>query len=304
MTSREAIRAHVLRAIALNREPGFHFAGNLLDIGFHPTARGMTASFETGPHLSDADGQANIGAIAMLADVALASSIRAELEPQTRLATVAMSLEFTGAPALQAMHAEGEFSGFFQGTASRQGMSRVVVRSGATEVCHGHGSFMALEAPAGVALHPMPTTRRPEPAPLDEKSLTRPEKELLRLADSVLGDPAAESAFLQRLWGFAPHRTKDGARAKMKNGGHVANRVGHVQGGILLGLAATTACAAAPPRWSFTSINAAFVSPGIGAVLRVRSKVVHHGLLTAVVRTEIMGPGRRRVLEATTTHSR
>jgi len=32
--------------------------------------------------------------------------------------------------------------------------------------------------------------------------------------------------------------------------------------------------------------------------------VVHHGLMTAVVRTEVTGVGRRRVLEALTTHAR
>jgi hypothetical protein len=32
--------------------------------------------------------------------------------------------------------------------------------------------------------------------------------------------------------------------------------------------------------------------------------MAHHGLMTAVVRTEVLGPGRRRVLEALSTHSR
>jgi acyl-coenzyme A thioesterase PaaI-like protein len=90
----------------------------------------------------------------------------------------------------------------------------------------------------------------------------------------------------------------------MKNGAHVGNRVHHVQGGLLMGLAATTAAAALPPKWSLTGITSCFVSPGLGMQLRARSKVVHHGLMTGVVRTEIAGPDGRRVLETLTTHSR
>jgi acyl-coenzyme A thioesterase PaaI-like protein len=90
----------------------------------------------------------------------------------------------------------------------------------------------------------------------------------------------------------------------MKNGPHVANRVHHVQGGVLVGLAISTAAAALPAKWATTGVTACFVSPGIGRALRARSRVVHHGLMTAVVRTEVTGVGRRRVLEALTTHAR
>jgi hypothetical protein len=33
--------------------------------------------------------------------------------------------------------------------------------------------------------------------------------------------------------GYEPRRTKSGASATAANGAHVANRVGHVQGGLL-----------------------------------------------------------------------
>src|SRR5512141_2904808 len=133
--------------------------------------------------------------------------------------------------------------------------------------------------------------------------MTRDERALLRHADAMLADGSTD--FLQRFWGYAgAHRTKEGAACVMKNGSHVANRVHHVQGGILLGLAASTAIAALPHKWAITGITTCFVSPGLGRALRARSKVVHHGLMTAVVRTEIVGPNRRRVLEALSTHSR
>ena len=71
-----------------------------------------------------------------------------------------------------------------------------------------------------------------------------------------------------------------------------------------MGLAAATASEALPARWSISSIHALFVSPGQGKALRARSKVIHQGLMTAVARTEIVGPGGRRVLDATTAHAR
>jgi acyl-coenzyme A thioesterase PaaI-like protein len=58
-----------------------------------------------------------------------------------------------------------------------------------------------------------------------------------------------------------------------------------------------------PPSWMLSGISACFVSPGEGRAMQARSRVVHHGRLTAVVRTEITGKNRRRVLEAVTTHA-
>jgi acyl-coenzyme A thioesterase PaaI-like protein len=89
----------------------------------------------------------------------------------------------------------------------------------------------------------------------------------------------------------------------MENGEHVANRIGHVQGGLLAGLAATTAMAALPASWRLSGISSWFTSPGEGQKLHAASKVVHHGRQTAVVRTVVTGKGRRRVLQAVSTHA-
>jgi acyl-coenzyme A thioesterase PaaI-like protein len=298
-----AIRERVLRALALNREPGFHFAGNFAGISFDRTEPSDShVSLATGAHLEDHDGQVNIGALGMLADMALAASIRGGLDPSTRIATVSMTLQLTGTRAIGPLHAASRFEGFFGGGHSRQGLSRVVVEGAAGPVCHGHGAFMALEPPPGFTHFPLPRGERAAAA-LGEKDLTREERVLLRHAEETLAGGDAD--FLRRFWGYAgAHRTKEGAACVMKNGAHVANRVHHVQGGLLLGLAVSTAAAALPPKWATTGVTACFVSPGIGRVLRARSRVVHHGLMTAVVRTEVTGPNRRRVLEALSTHAR
>ena len=78
MKRRELIRRRVLRGIALNREPGFHFPGNFLDVSFDRVSRsGVRLSIDPGPWSADATGQTDLGALAILADLALGASIRA-----------------------------------------------------------------------------------------------------------------------------------------------------------------------------------------------------------------------------------
>ena len=90
----------------------------------------------------------------------------------------------------------------------------------------------------------------------------------------------------------------------MRNGAHVGNRVGHAQGGVLMGLAASTAATALGREWSLASIGASFTSPGEGDVLEATASVIHRGRWTAVVRTQVIGFEGRRVLEVITNHAR
>jgi acyl-coenzyme A thioesterase PaaI-like protein len=115
-TAAEAIRERVLRGIALNREPGFFFSGNFLGLSFDTIAtRDMRVSVEPGAHCIDPDGQANFAVLAMLADMALAGCIRAGLTLTTRLATVSMNLQLTGARIEGRLEAASNFQGFFGG---------------------------------------------------------------------------------------------------------------------------------------------------------------------------------------------
>jgi acyl-coenzyme A thioesterase PaaI-like protein len=295
---REQVRSRVLRGIALNRQPGLHFPGNFLDVSFDRVARGASRlSVDPGPWCAQADGQTDLGSLAMLADLALAVCMRARLGRATRLATVSMHLQFTGVPRLGRLVADSEFQEFFRGATGRLGMSRVEIAGRAGQVCHGSGSFMALDPPKHVTLHPVPLRSRksPEPLRLDEKHLHPEERKILGRADAAL---AQGGTFIDDFWGIRPGN----GECTLENGLHVGNRVGHAQGGIMFGMAAATACTALPAGWMLSGISAWYVSPGDATVLRARSKVVHQGRLTAVVRTQITGKNRRRVLEVVTTH--
>lgn len=306
-----SIRSQVLRGIALNRIPGYHFSGNFLDISFdHVDREQARLSLDAGPHCVAADGGISLGALTILADLTLATTIRAQLDRAARLATVTMSLQFSGAPMLGRLLSEGHFQGFFARGAERLGTSQVRVESDAGDgnralVCFGTGAFIAIPPPKGMVLAPVPLrTRHSTPVELpDVRSLDAVERAILRAADRALVRAARRGdAFIDAFWGVHPRKLADGASCVTRNAPHIGNRVGHAQGGILIALAAATANAALAPSWAMSTITASFVSPGEGARLRVRSRIVHKGRLTAVIRTQITRPDKRVVLEVVSSH--
>lgn len=290
-----AIRRRVLRGIALNRQPGLHFPGNFLDVSFDKLARRESRlSIAQGPWNTASDGQVDLGSLAILADLGLAACIRMNIGPDglaRRLATVSMSLQFTGARRVGLLRATGNFEGFMKDGAGQLGMSRVRVVGDEGLVCYGTGTFMALKPPAGVVLHPVPlrTHRSPDPARLRETDLSAYERTILKAAETAL----RKKSFIEGFWG--------GSRGLMKNGSHTGNRVGHAQGGLLVGLAANAAAKALSHSWKLSGLTALYISPGEGTLLTAKTTIVHQGRLTAVLRTEIQG--RKRVLEVVSTHA-
>jgi acyl-coenzyme A thioesterase PaaI-like protein len=296
------IRARVIAGLARNRDPGLHFAGNFAPLAFEAAAAGESrVRMPSGPHLEEADGETSLCALAMLADVALGVAIRTRLAPESRLATVALHLQLTGLPARGALAAHGEFQSFLDGAAGRQGLARVTLANEAGSVAFGSGAFMALAPPPGIELHPV-VRERPQRS-LRESDLSPAEHALLRHADASIARADARHAFISHFWGTLAEATASGARCLTRNGPQIANRVGHVQGGILAGLAAHTACAALGPAWALSSISSWFVSPGEGEELETLSTLEHRGRLTGVVRTVVTGAGGRRVLEAVSSHA-
>lgn len=300
--SSAAIRTRALTAFALNRTPGFHFIGNFLGVQFVETdAECARVQLDTGPWCEDAAGALDLSAVCLLADVALASVVRANLHPAQRLATVALHLQFTGAPRVGPLTGEGRFAGFLAGAHGRQGLSRATLVAAGRPVALATGTFMVLDPPPGVTMHPVANADHARVTPLDERELSGDERAILaRITAADTGEPRG---FLQRLWGHAVAARADGAECTLVNGPHVGNRVGHVQGGLQVGLAAAAACAALAGDWMLSGLSACFVRPGEGRVLRARARVRHRGRQTAVVQTTIAGRGRRPVLEVQSTHA-
>jgi acyl-coenzyme A thioesterase PaaI-like protein len=146
----------------------------------------------------------------------------------------------------------------------------------------------------------MPHRKRgdPEVPFVQQQSLTPDERRILRR----MKGSADEASFLRSFWGYRPRKSATGASAEMPNGPHVGNRVGHVQGGISLGLAADTACVALGDEWVLSGMSGWYLSPGEGKALRAKAVIVHQGRMTALVRTQVQGKDRRKVIETMTTH--
>jgi len=302
VSAEDQIRRQVLRAIALNRTPGYHFPGNFIDLSFDRVDSANTRlSYETDPQ-----DPGDIGSLAVLADFALGTAIRADLDPATRLATVSMTLELAAAPRAGIVRAASRCHGFVGEGYGGIGRSRVSIEDGGGEIGYGSGAFMVLKPPPEVTLHPVPHRKRgdAEPPVLAERDLAPDELRILRHADDAL-ERAAKTGqpFIRHFWGFLPEAAPGGASCVMPNGPHVGNRVGYVQGGILLGLAAATATAALPETWMLSAIAAAFISPGEGSTLKAEAKAVHRGQRVSVIRTEVTRSDGRRVLEVMSTHT-
>lgn len=301
MSAEERTRRRVLRAIALNRTPGFHFPGNFVELSFDRVeSSGARVSYET-----DTQDPGDFGSLAVLADFALGTAVRAGLDPATRLATVSMTLELAAAPRAGIVTAAAQCHGFVGEGDGRIGRGRVVLEDAGGEIGYGSGAFMVLKPRPQLTLHPVPLRKRgdPEPPVLAERDLAPEELPILRHADEALERAAKTGqAFLRHFWGFLPQTGRGGASCVMPNGPHVGNRVGYVQGGILLGLAAATAEAALPDTWMLSALAAAFVSPGEGPALRAQASLAHRGQRVSVIRTEITRSDGRRVLEAVSTH--
>ncbi|HEX2828203.1 MAG TPA: hypothetical protein VHP37_17745 [Burkholderiales bacterium] len=74
----------------------------------------------------------------------------------------------------------------------------------------------------------------------------------------------------------------------------MSNRVGHVQGGVTMGLGLATAEAALSADWMTSAVSAWLMAPCEGALIESRSDIVHRGRLTSVVRTAIVGGNGRQ----------
>jgi acyl-coenzyme A thioesterase PaaI-like protein len=89
----------------------------------------------------------------------------------------------------------------------------------------------------------------------------------------------------------------------MPLGMHMGNRVGHVQGGLLLHTALATAAAAVPQYPLLTAASAWYISPGQGKALTTRATILQNGRNVAVVRTEVFSSGRKLSLEVISNHA-
>jgi len=311
--TKQSLIERVCRGIAANRVPGLHFPGYFL--GLH--ARGMDMSeawtaIPYGPHCANANGDMNIAAIALLADMGPGAAMRMHLPVASRMATATLQMQFTGIPVRSDLECHARFDGFFEGASAVQGRTSGRLIADGKVACHAVCTFATPPTPPGTTLVPVPWAAMEQlPPPLagremavDEKSILKSARAALKAADAGVGD---KRAFIEHLWAqIAKPRAIEkggGADNTVRIGPHIGNRVGHVQGGVMVGIAAASAVAALPANARLTGASAWYISAGMGKSLRVRSRILQQGRTIAVVRTEVIGDNRRRVLELVSSHA-
>lgn len=302
----DSIAQRTLAALAANRAPGFHFPGYFLQLAW-PRINGQTVlqTMESGPHCLGADGRVHPTALGVMIDGALSTASRLAIEPGARLATVHLNVQYTGRPARGALEMEARFEGFFSGAAARQAITRGALTSAGDLICHASGTFVLLAPPPGVKLAPLPWQNEDAvpPPPLARHELNANERTIMRSLRAALARSDAQRSLIEHFWGVAPKPAAGGAKCRVKIEPQIGNRVGHAQGGILLGLAQACASAAVPGHPAVSNISVWYLSPGQGKALMARSKVLHAGRSFAVVRTEIKNADGTRVLEAVSNHA-
>jgi len=305
-TEDQLIRHQVQLALAANRTPGYHYPGYLLGCHWPRIGKAdLDAVLPGGPQGRNVDGTANLAGFCILLDVALATAARLEVERGARQATVHLHAQFTGVPLRGELRAHARLDGYTIGAAARQSMVHGTVYAGDAPVCHASGTFIRLPPPPGVTLAPLPWQRQSgeSASPLDPKEFTTDERAIMKACNAALRRADQQHAFIEHLWGALPVPTGTGSRCTVKIGPQHANRIGHVQGGLLLGLAAITARAAAPQHPQLSGISAWYISPGQGRALKITSRRFHEGRSFAAVRTEIRNADGSRALEVVSHHA-
>lgn len=300
------IRRHALRSLSSNRAPGMHFAGYYLQFAMQRyQTDGVEFTVAPGPHCANADGIVNRAALLFAADMTLAAANRVYLDPNVRTATLVLRVEFTGAPALGTLEASGRGSGFSPHTALPESVAAGRVVCSGREVMRMSGTWVSPPAPKGVMPRGLPWeggedgTRWPL---LAKRELEAAEKDVMRRVEKAMRT-ARNRDLLADLWNPMAKRTPTGATGRLPVGMHVGNRVGHVQGGLLLNTALVTAEAAVPEHPILTGASAWYISPGQGKAVTAKSTILQTGRNIAVVRTELFNAGRKRVLEVVSNHA-
>ena len=300
-----ALCRRVARALALNRDAKLNFPGIFMNLsGRQVGDGGIKLDIAEDPVLRGADGEINWTALGVLVDVALGAVTRLKAGPAMRPATVQLQMQMTGASTRGDVATHAQFISFSEGTGVKHCFSSATVTAGDTLIAHASGAFVMLDLAPG-------TTQRAHPwvadellqMPLDAIDLDQEEQEAVRAckrAESAAGDA---HTFIDHFWCGIPKAGEGKAQLTVKVTPHLGNRVGHVHGGVLLGMAAQVASAAVPACMRLSNITAWFVSPGLGPRLKVRSKVVQQGRNLAVVHTQIVSATGKLVLEVTSQHA-
>jgi acyl-coenzyme A thioesterase PaaI-like protein len=300
-----AIRDRVLRALVANRTPGFHFPGHFIGVQWREVgSESARLEVPDGAHVRDAGGNYDFAVLAVVADVALGTAARLPDPHHERQATVQLQLQLTGSPARGDLQAAASWLGSTDATRCAYSLTETKLVSRSKTVAYARGQFVRLGSPPGVALAPLPWQRGGAAAASEQQppALASYERGVVGRCDEALARAGGALGFIHAFWGGEGRRTARGATRRLAVALHVGNRVGHVQGGVLLAFAAACAADVVPGGWALSNATVWYLRPGTGSGLTARAMPVRLGNKTALVRTRITDSDGTHVTETMTQH--
>ncbi|MDR6858786.1 PaaI family thioesterase [Variovorax guangxiensis] len=296
----------VLQALRANRTPGWQFAGHYLGLSFDQLApdRGRV-SMPLGSHCHNSQGRVALAAVAVLADVAMTAALRVRGGADSRMATVSTRLSFAQAANAHRLvaHAQRQFSP--ESLAMPLAITTFTIEAAGAVCCTGEATFAVLPNRRGTAPHPLPHDNSvADLVPLAPEELSGAESEVLARALRADGAPEGPYSFLERFWEMVPQSGEGWAECRIGRGLHVGNRVGDVQGGILLGLAAQTSAAVLPQGWTLADLSAQFLAASSGPSVCARAEARRVGRNVANIECRITDDAGHTTLTAQATLAR
>ncbi len=288
----ELILARSLAAVGRRRAMGMHFYGHFVGIAGGWADGGRSQLRLEGEPAGVGSPDVSNVALATLADLALGAAIRSWLDKGARLGTVTFTVQHPAAPVQGPLIADGRALFIADG----RGTAQCTLSTSDGPVAQAQGWFSALPAPEGRALGFLPWERAEQsttPAPSFDE-LDDQEAQAVAAARAA-GRRAAErgTAVSHELLAFDWGAGAEGrAHGTLTIGPELANRVGHLQGGVVYGAAALAAAqAVGRPPSAIVDGHYQFLRPGDGERLTAEATVARRGRSVAFVESRLSVDG-------------
>jgi len=299
-----ALYQRVAHALAVTRETRLAFPSILMGIRGRQTADDTaTLILKDDPTFRDGRGEVDWCALCAAVDAVLGAPSDMKTGPRVRPATAHIDLQMTGAGTKGELVIEARFVGFSEGSRVRQSLVSATIKAGGALIGYASAASVLLDLPEGTARAASPwlpegyTLKDPDPPTFDAN-----EHRALQACETAEAAATEAHPFIEHFWCGVPEASDGKAQLRLHVAPHLGNRIGHIQGGLLLGTAVKVANAAASDGKRLSNISAYFVSPGVDPVLHVHSETVQQGRRLAVVRTRIVNESGKLVLETTSQH--
>jgi acyl-coenzyme A thioesterase PaaI-like protein len=291
------------KALLDSRQANLAFPTVFMDMRGEQTApQEVTVHFDGDPLFNDGTGMVNWCAFGVLTDITLGSASDMMSGPMVRPATVHVELQMTGLTPKGAMNAVGRFVAFPSVTLARQSIVNATVSSEAGLVAQASAACVLIDLPEERKRKSWPWLM-PDHVPALEPADPDPALDrLLQSCDAALAKATPEFPFIDHFWLGIPERDEGTATLRVDANPKFGNRIGHLHGGMQIGIAAELAGAALDDSMRLASLSLYYIRPGVDTGFEVRSQVIHRGRNLATVQTRIVRPDGTVILEALSQH--